>query len=93
MATFQRHAAREHEAAGRARDAERAYVGAGDVDAAIAMYTRSRSWDALLRLVGQHRKDQLTQVSSEASAALELGLFGQALSCTANIHGSMPFEF
>lgn len=33
----------------------------GEIDMAVAMYKRSKSWLALLKLVQQHRREQLPQ--------------------------------
>jgi hypothetical protein len=42
-------------------DAERAYVAGGEVDMAVAMHKRNKAWLAMLKLVQQHRREQLPQ--------------------------------
>lgn len=44
------------------QDAERAYVAVGEVDLAVNMYKANRMWLPLLKLVQQHRRDQLPQM-------------------------------
>ncbi|GBF87714.1 intraflagellar transport protein [Raphidocelis subcapitata] len=63
--------AREAEAARAWAEAERGYVAAGEVDAAIAMYKGNKMWDALVRLVGQHRREALPEAHVLAAAALQ----------------------
>jgi hypothetical protein len=40
-------------------DAERAYVAGGEIEMAVSMYKRNKAWMAMLKLVQQHRREQL----------------------------------
>lgn len=53
--------AREFEAAQQWKDAEKAYLAAGEVDMAVNMYKKNKMWENMLRLVQQHRKEGLQQ--------------------------------
>ena len=53
--------AREFEAAQQWKDAEKAYMAAGEVDMAVNMYKKNKMWENMLRLVQQHRKEGLQQ--------------------------------
>ena len=66
--------AAEAEAAGDWKEAERGFVAAGDVDAAVAMYERRGMHAALLRLVAQHRPAALPE--ARATAARKLAAAG-----------------
>lgn len=44
------------------QDAERAYVAAGEVDMAVNMYKANKMWLPMLKLVQQHRREQLAQM-------------------------------
>lgn len=43
-------------------DAEKAYVAAGEVDAAVNMYKANKMWLPMLKLVQQHKREQLQQM-------------------------------
>ncbi|WIA40104.1 hypothetical protein OEZ86_013511 [Tetradesmus obliquus] len=63
--------ARACEANGQWLDAERAYVAGGEIDMAVAMYKRSKSWLAMLKLVQKHRREQLPQAHLMVAQALQ----------------------
>ena len=44
------------------QDAERAYVAAGELDMAVNMYKANKMWLPMLKLVQQHRREQLAQM-------------------------------
>lgn len=48
--------ARELEAGGRLRDAEKLYCSIKAYDSAITMYKQHNMWEHVIRLVAQHRK-------------------------------------
>ena len=48
--------ARELEAGGRLRDAEKLYCSIKAYDSAITMYKQHSMWEHVIRLVAQHRK-------------------------------------
>jgi hypothetical protein len=54
--------ARSCEAKREWQDAEKAYVAADEVDMAINMYKVNKMWLPLLKLVQQHRREQLPQM-------------------------------
>lgn len=53
--------AREFEAARQWKDAEKAYLSAGETEMAVNMYKKNKMWDNMLRLVQMHRREGLTQ--------------------------------
>lgn len=42
-------------------DAERAYIASGEVEMAVNMHKRNKAWLQMLKLVQQHRREQLPQ--------------------------------
>lgn len=67
------------EAAGSLRAAEKVLLCVGAVDAAAAMYTRARAWDALLRFTAAHRPAKLRDARLQVAAACAAdGLHRQA---------------
>lgn len=59
-------------------NAERAFVAAGEVDMAVSMYKGNKMWLPMLKLVQQHRREQLPEmhllvahVSSVASCRVQ----------------------
>jgi intraflagellar transport protein 172 len=67
------------EAAGSLRQAEKLLLTVGASDAAVAMYSRAKAWDSVLRLVAAHRPGKLkeTRLSVAAACAAD-GLHRQA---------------
>ncbi len=81
--------AREFEASFKYKEAERAYLQGDEVDMAITMYKKARNYDQMIRLVSQHRKDNLVQVCVcvvcvrlPVGACGVWGAWGRARSCT-----------
>lgn len=68
---FYRQKAREFEAVRKYKEAERAYVQADEVDCAIVMYKKAAMYEPMLRLVGQHRKEELVQAHMLVAQACE----------------------
>lgn len=67
------------EATGQHRVAEKLLLTCGAVDAVIAMYTRVKSWDALVRVVSSHRPAKLRETHlAVAKASAEDGALRQA---------------
>jgi hypothetical protein len=54
--------ARSCEAKREWQDAEKAYVASGEVDMAVNMYKVNKMWLPMLKLVQQHRREQLPQM-------------------------------
>lgn len=71
MRVFYRKKAREFEAGHKWKEAEKAYLQGEEVDSAINMYKKARLYDQMIRLVSQHRKDNLTQAHMMVAQALE----------------------
>jgi hypothetical protein len=44
------------------QDAEKAYVAAGELDMAVNMYKANKMWLPMLKIVQQHRREQLPQM-------------------------------
>ena len=73
MRQFYRAKAAEFEGAGKYKDAEKAYLAAGneDVDKAIAMYKRAKMYDQMVRLVTTYRKEKLPEAHTLIAQQLE----------------------
>ncbi|KIZ07625.1 Intraflagellar transport protein [Monoraphidium neglectum] len=69
---FNAQRAKEAEAAKNWKEAERGYLAAGEAEAAIGMYKRNRMWEPMIRLVGQHRRENLPESHLLAAQALQL---------------------
>lgn len=54
--------ARSCEAKREWQDAEKAYVASGEVDMVVNMYKVNKMWLPMLKLVQQHRREQLPQM-------------------------------
>uniref|UniRef100_A0A7S3QV19 Intraflagellar transport protein 172 homolog n=1 Tax=Dunaliella tertiolecta TaxID=3047 RepID=A0A7S3QV19_DUNTE len=71
MKSFYRKKGREFEAEKKWKEAEKAYIQGDEVDQAITMYKKAKQWDPMIRLVAQHRKDNLAQAHVLVGQALE----------------------
>ena len=63
--------ARELEAKGRYKEAEKLYITINDNAAAILMYKRTKNYDALVRLVRQYYPDKLKETQITVAKELE----------------------
>jgi hypothetical protein len=62
------------------QDAEKAYVAAGELDMAVNMYKGNKMWLPMLKLVQQHRREQLPQMHllvAHVSSLNVVGLIGR----------------
>jgi len=60
------------ESQGKLKEAERLYVTVSEPDLAINMYKRHRKFDAMVRLVGQYRKELLKETHQYLGQQLEM---------------------
>lgn len=68
---FYRKKAREFESSHKLKEAEKAYIQGDEVDQAINMYKKARSYDHMMRLVQQYRKENLVQAHMLVAQQLE----------------------
>lgn len=68
---FYRKKAREFEVSHKFKEAERAFVMGEEFDQAIAMYKKAKMYDHMIRLVQQHRRDNLAAAHMLVAQQLE----------------------